>query len=255
MAVYFASDVHLRPDHPDRGSRFAAWVRTLGRDDVLWIVGDLCDFWMSTRYQEHEIVRGQGLVALADFRAAGGTLFVMPGNHDLWMGPFYEANLGATMVSEPHEVTVHGHRIHMVHGHLLGARKKWKALMETRQFFRAFGKVPAPIARSLDRLLDRKNQNDLLKDEDRHLAVFRRYADAQGDRADIVILGHVHRPVDDAAAHPRMVVLGGWQRGTSYLRIAPDGATFHVIPREQDPPAAAPAGALRRNAGASCPPS
>ncbi|WP_165225804.1 UDP-2,3-diacylglucosamine diphosphatase [Aquisphaera insulae] len=235
MAYYFASDIHLRPDHPDRAGRFASWLRSLDRNDVLWIVGDLCDFWMSTRYAESEIVRDEGFVALADFRARGGSLFIMPGNHDLWMGPFYESTLGATMVAEPHEMTIHGHRIHMVHGHLLGARKKWKALMETRQFFRAFGKVPGPLAGLLDRVLDRKNRNDLLKDEGRHLAVFRRYADAQRDRADLVILGHVHRAVDDSDGVPRMVILGGWQRRSSYLRIDAEGATFHVLPPVAEP--------------------
>ena len=49
MPHYFASDVHLRIDRPDRDRRFRAWLGRLTRDDALVIVGDLCDFWMGAR--------------------------------------------------------------------------------------------------------------------------------------------------------------------------------------------------------------
>ncbi len=47
--------------------------------------------------------------------------------------------------------------------------------------------------------------------------------------ADLVVIGHVHRPVDDAETDPRLVVLGGWQRQSSYLIIDERGARFRVI--------------------------
>ena len=52
----------------------------------------------------------------------------MPGNHDAWLCPFYESELGARIVPDPCDLTVHGLRLHVVHGHLLGARRAWKAL-------------------------------------------------------------------------------------------------------------------------------
>ena len=46
LAAYFASDVHLRLDRPERGRRFARFVGGLEPGvDTLTIVGDLCDFW------------------------------------------------------------------------------------------------------------------------------------------------------------------------------------------------------------------
>ena len=70
----------------------------------------------------------------------------MAGNHDEWLCPFYEAELGATIIAEPHDMTVHGLRLRFVHGHLLGARRAWKAWMEGRAFFEAFAYVPGPFA-------------------------------------------------------------------------------------------------------------
>jgi UDP-2,3-diacylglucosamine hydrolase len=118
----------------------------------------------------------------------------------------------------------------MVHGHLLGARRLWKAGMESRAFFRAFGRLPGPLARPLDHILIWKNERGLLADEERHLRVYRTYAASCRDVADLVVIGHVHRPVDEAHDGPRLIVLGGWQNRSSYLKIDEAGASFHIVP-------------------------
>jgi UDP-2,3-diacylglucosamine hydrolase len=238
---YFASDVHLRSDRPDRDRRFHAWVRGLTRDDSLVIVGDLCDFWMASRCTHNELLKSESLQALGDFRRNGGSLTIMAGNHDEWLCPFYESALGATIVVEPHDMTLHGLRLRIVHGHLLGARRAWKAWMETRAFFETFGYVPGPFARVLDQTLARRNERGLGADEERHLSVYRAYADKLRGIADIVILGHVHRTVDSFEESPRLIVLGGWQRGGSFLKVDASGATFHVErDADQSPPGAQP---------------
>ena len=85
MPLYFASDIHLRPDRPDRGERFARWLATLqpGVDDVC-LVGDLCDFWFASRQQQGWDLPCAGLRALAGFTAQGGVLTILPGNHDAY---------------------------------------------------------------------------------------------------------------------------------------------------------------------------
>jgi UDP-2,3-diacylglucosamine hydrolase len=165
---------------------------------------------------------------LAEFRRQGSSLAIMSGNHDEWLCPFYEAELGATIITEPHDMTIHGIRLRIVHGHLLGARRAWKALMEGRAFFEAFSYVPGPFARALDHVLARRNQRGLGADEERHLRIYGKYAAQFQGYADIVVFGHVHRPVDMIHAKPRLIVLGGWQRRSSFLRIDASGATFHV---------------------------
>jgi UDP-2,3-diacylglucosamine hydrolase len=233
VTCYLASDVHLRLDRPERGRRFARWVKQLDGGDTLLIVGDLCDFWMAARLRESELLQCEGLRALTDFRARGGTLEILPGNHDLWLCPFYERVLGAKLRDEPYDLTVHGLRLHLVHGHLLGARKPWKALMEGRPFFWAFGKIPSHAAHLFDHVLEWKNQRELEEDERRHIAVYRDYAARLHGLTDIVVTGHVHRALDDLGAIPRLVVLGGWQERSSYLMIDPTGASFHVASDDQ----------------------
>jgi UDP-2,3-diacylglucosamine hydrolase len=238
VAHYFASDIHLRFDRPDRDRRFHTWLSQLTRDDSLVIVGDLCDFWMGSRRRDFDLNRCESLRALAEFRRQGSSLSIMPGNHDAWLCPFYQDQLGAQILTEPHDMTIHDLRLRLVHGHLLGARRPWKALMESRAFYEAFGHVPGPIARAMDRVLAWRNERGLEADEERHLRVYRDYAASCRGIADLVIVGHVHRPVYDVASVPRLVVLGGWQNRTSYLKIDSAGARFHVERAGADVPGA-----------------
>jgi UDP-2,3-diacylglucosamine hydrolase len=219
----------MRMDHPDRAARLAQWVRGLDQRDLLTVGGDLCDFWMASRLNEAGLLDCEGIQALLEFRARGGRLQIMAGNHDLWLCPFYERALGAELLVEPCDFTTHGIRVHLVHGHLLGARKRWKSWMESRQFHQGFGHVPAPLAGVLDQLLEWKNQRSLEADEERHLRIYRQYADSLRGHCDLVVIGHVHRAVDDRQSDPRLIVLGGWQRRSSFLRIDQEGASFHTV--------------------------
>ncbi len=232
MPHYFVSDVHLRNDRPDRDRRFRAWLNRLTHHDELFIAGDLCDFWMGSRRAHEDPLESESLRALAEFRRGGGSLRIMAGNHDEWLCPFYQAELGATIVSEPYQVTSHGIRLRIVHGHLMGARRAWKAWMEGQAFFDAFSHVPGPLARALDQVLAWRNRRGLNADEERHLHVYRQYAAKYDSSADVVVFGHVHRAVDDARTSPRLIVLGGWHYRSSFLKIDEAGATFHV---EHDP--------------------
>jgi UDP-2,3-diacylglucosamine hydrolase len=234
VAHYFASDVHLRFDRPDRDRRFSQWLTCLTPADALLLAGDLCDFWMAARCVTRDLMRSESLLRLAEFRRRGGSLSIMPGNHDAWLCPFYASELGAQIVPDPCEITVHGLRLHIVHGHLLGARRAWKALMESRSFFRGFGRLPALLARPLDGMLAWNNDRKLISDEERHLEVYRGYASKLRGAVDLVIIGHVHRAVDDCQNEPRMIVLGGWQARSSFLKVDERGATFHLVD-DRDP--------------------
>lgn len=228
MSSYFTSDVHLRLDRPERGRRFARWVETLGKDDSLTIVGDLCDFWFAARQAQTGLKSCPGLKALADFRANGGQLTIMPGNHDGWLGPFYEDELGARFVPEPLEVEVYGLRLLIRHGHLLGGHPVWKRGMESRSFLTAFQNLPPQLASFFDHCLERRNKKKSEADVTRQLATYRRYAQSCVGQADVVLLGHVHRSFDDAKSSPRLIIPGGWFGQSSFVKVDSSGASLIV---------------------------
>lgn len=238
MADYFVSDLHLRPDRPERGARLRRFLQALERDDRLFVVGDLCDFWFASRHRADAGDECDGLRALADRQGRGGHVTVLLGNHDAWLGPYYAERLGLSV--EPRdvlEVGSHGARLHLAHGHLVGARAAWKGVMESRAFLTGFRHLPRSFARGLEHALDRSNDRTREADDRRHFTAFRRYASALDDRIDLVVLGHVHRAHLDLEHAPGVVVLGDWKRRTSYLRIDAHGARFHVVPDGPGEPA------------------
>lgn len=227
MADYFLSDVHLRLDHPGRGTRLAQLVDRLGPADALTIVGDLCDFWFAARQRRADPMACPGLRALAAFRDRGGSITALAGNHDAWLGPFYQRTIGATFRPAGLERDVAGRRALIVHGHKLGARTPWKGAMESRAFLAAFAALPSIVADRLGTQLQRTNDRNHEAFEQHGLDAYRKYMAAEEGRHDLVILGHVHRPFDTGPGRPRLVVLGGWIGGSAYLRV--DGTVIDHI--------------------------
>ena len=91
-----------------------------------------------------------------------------------------------------------------------------------------FRAIPSPLASLLDRLLQWKNERSRPSDERHFYGVFRRYTARCRGMADLVLIGHVHTPLDDAGSDPRLIVLGGWHTQSSYLKIDESGASLIV---------------------------
>jgi len=224
VAEYFLSDVHLRLDHPDRGDRLARLVDRLTATDSLTIVGDLCDFWYAARQHTADPMTCAGLKSLAKFRDRGGQITALAGNHDAWLGPFYERTFGARFLPDGLERDLGGQRLLITHGHRFGARTNWKAGMESRAFLAVFRSLPHWLADRLGEQLNRTNASNQEVFDRRGLGVYQEQVGRLGDRYDRVILGHVHRPFDDS----KMVILGGWHEGSAYL-VVDEGQSCHIV--------------------------
>ncbi len=228
MADYFLSDVHLRLDQPDRGQRLARVVDRLTADDTLTIVGDLCDFWFAARQRAADPMTCDGLRSLVRFRDRGGAITILAGNHDAWLGPFYEQTLGATFLPDRLETVIQGLKVRVAHGHRLGAHTPWKTVLKGRAFFEVFRRVPSPLANALGSQLRRTNAKHQEAFDRKGLEVYREYAANLAEPFDLVILGHVHSPLDTGATRPRLIVLGGWYHHTSYL-VLEGGTASHIV--------------------------
>ena len=231
MADYFLSDVHLRLDQPDRGRRLARLVDRFEPDDSLTVVGDLCDFWYAARQIDTDPMACDGLRSLASFRDRGGAITILAGNHDGWLGPFYERTLDARFLNDAWDLEIQGLRVHIEHGHRLGAHTPWKSVLKSHAFLEAFRRFPRPLADALGAQLRKTNQKHQEAFDRRGLAKYRNYAAGLAGDFDLIILGHVHSPLDTAPELPRLVVLGGWFFHSAYLIF--NGSTFkHVVESE-----------------------
>jgi UDP-2,3-diacylglucosamine hydrolase len=229
VALIFLSDVHLRLDRPERGRRLARFLSTLGSNDRVVIVGDLCDFWFATRQTTAKAGPCEGLLSLKAFRDRGGLLILLPGNHDTWLGPYYESKIGVGYSEKSFDETIAGLRFFAVHGHECGAQSSWKSWMKGRAFYRAFSAAPGVMANALGSLLDLANSVRRETIDLKHLAVYRRHANSLSQVTDVCIFGHIHLTHDDAVGKPRLIVLGGWHHRSSYIRVDDSGHAALVI--------------------------
>jgi UDP-2,3-diacylglucosamine hydrolase len=234
---YFLSDVHLRHDRPDRGHRLSRLVDGLKPDDRLFIVGDLCDFWLTSRQRRRSPLDCPGMSSLREFVRKGGKLELFAGNHDGWLREYYQRSIGGEWVEDSRRIVSYGRRLHLAHGHRIGARTAFKAILESRTFLLGFELLPSALAESLERRLEGSNEKHREANEQRHIAVYRNFADTLAGEVDLVVLGHLHKVVDDTSSEPRLIVLGNWHRRASYLKIDESGMTLHIV---DDPTSGAP---------------
>lgn len=122
--IYFISDLHLGvPDAATsrrREERAARWLDSIKADAaVLYIVGDLFDFWYEYRSAVPKgFVRIQG--KLAELADSGVALHIFTGNHDMWMFRYFEEELGATMHRGNLPLTLGALKVLVGHGDGLG---------------------------------------------------------------------------------------------------------------------------------------
>ncbi|MGD8394074.1 MAG: UDP-2,3-diacylglucosamine diphosphatase [Candidatus Eiseniibacteriota bacterium] len=227
--VYFVSDCHLAADRSaadrDRQQRLVRFLRSIDPTrSVLYLVGDLFDFWFTYRSS----MPSDGLPIIAQLwalRQAGLPIAFVAGNHDYWAVPFLREALGIDAVPDGFVQTIHGRRFLIVHGDGLGSGDRGYKLLKRV--------LRSPVAIALYRLLHPDlgiplalacSQASRAQDELQERACIDRLHREVGRPAfdaghDVVICGHYHLPLCRREGDRAMVVLGDWIHHFSLLRV------------------------------------
>lgn len=225
MPVYFISDVHLglgsRAEERQKEDRLLALFREiLPKSEELYIVGDLFDFWF-----EYRTVIPKGfhrtLTMLQEFTERGIPVKFLTGNHDCWVMDFFSTELGMEVHTTPFEVTVQGRRVFLHHGDGLATNDLGYRLIKPvlrnplavwlyRWLHPDLG---VPLARGSSRTSRAyTSQKDFGEEEG--LLQFARNRIKEG--ADIVVMGHRHRPCFTDVDSGVYVNLGDWVSYNTY---------------------------------------
>lgn len=118
MKALFISDLHLREEQPETLRAFDALLAGPACEvDALYILGDLFEYWAGddddTPLARH--VAG----ALRKVADAGVRVFFLAGNRDFLLAEQYAAQCGLTLLDEPTEIELDGHRVLLSHGDTL----------------------------------------------------------------------------------------------------------------------------------------
>ena len=120
MKIYFASDQHFGAPTPElsfpREQKFIQWLDVVKQDaDAIFLLGDLFDFWF-----EYKTVVPKGFVRvlgkLAEIKDSGIPIYFFVGNHDLWMGDYFQKELNIPVYHDNQEFTFNGKTFLIGHG-------------------------------------------------------------------------------------------------------------------------------------------
>ncbi len=123
-AIYFISDLHLGLQDEtseqlkmENLERLFAIIKAEGRS--LYMLGDIMDYWMEFR---HLIPKGftRFLCMLNDLVRHNVEVVYVAGNHDFYLGRYFDDELGVKTLYGVHELLLDGQKFIVAHGDGLG---------------------------------------------------------------------------------------------------------------------------------------
>lgn len=223
--IYFASDNHLgAPDHESsllREKKFVRWLDEVKEDaEAIFLLGDLFDFWF-----EYKTVVPKGFVRvlgkLAEIRDSGIPIYFFVGNHDLWMGDYFEKELNIPVYHKPQEFTFNNKTFLIGHGDGLGPGDKGYKRMK-KVFTNPLSKwlyrwlhpdIGVKLAQYLsvkNKLISGDEDVNFLGEDNEWLVQYCKRKMTQKDY-DFFIFGHRHLPMEIKIGEKAMYLnLGDW---------------------------------------------
>lgn len=235
--TYFISDMHLGAryikDSRAHEARVTAFLDSIKHDARrLMMLGDVLDYW----YEYNSVVpRGhvRFLGKLAELADDGVEILWMTGNHDVWLRDYLRDEIGITVVTGWHFVTLDGHRFLLSHGDDIGQQPlgyrvmKWCFLNPVCQalYSSLHPNITHWVATHWSSH-NRTSRRDKAKAKAEHNHTQRLLHEqesaleqiaAQHPDLEYVVMGHLHIPgVSRTPSGLTVVRLGHWLYGGSY---------------------------------------
>jgi UDP-2,3-diacylglucosamine hydrolase len=229
--IYFLSDFHLgvpdRASSLEREKRITQFLDEIKKDAaVIFVVGDLFDFWY-----EYRTVVPKGYVRilgkLAEITDTGIPIHFFVGNHDMWMGGYFEEELHIPVYHEPKEFEWNGKKFLIGHGDGLGPGDKGykfiKKIFRNRFCQWLFGILPPVVGVGLANYFSRRSRavtgqaNEVFLGEDNEWLISYCKEVLQKSYFDYLVFGHRHLPIDfTLKGGSRYINLGDWIHYCTY---------------------------------------
>ena len=238
--IYFCSDNHLGSPNRnlslEREKIFITWLDQIKADaQAIFFLGDLFDFWF-----EYKKVVPKGFTRLfgklAELSDSGIELFFFVGNHDCWIGNYFEDELGINVFHKKVDLNIDNYNILIGHGDGLGPGdskyKFLKLLFRNPILKKLFSFIHPDIGISLGKFLSQKNKiisgdEKVFESEDKEM-LFSYCKDVLKTKYyHFFIFGHRHVPLElDLGNNSKYFNTGDWITHFSYLVY--DGNSFNL---------------------------
>ena len=178
--------------------------------------------------------------AISRLTDAGIPVYLFPGNHDLWVGKYLEAECGVVVVKDAITIKLGNDICYLHHGDGLGpgdAGYKWlKKVFLSKIAQKAFAMIHPGIGVSFAQTLSKKSrlaqnpkEDNYLGDSKEHLTQFcKQYLlNCKTQKPKYFIFGHRHLVLDiDLGEGVRYINLGEWLHGSQYAEY--DGVELRL---------------------------
>lgn len=234
----FISDLHLCASRPAITQAFLNFLKTDAKQaEKLFILGDLFEYWAGDDDLDHPDHQNiiQALKTLSQHTA----IYFIHGNRDFLIGETFSEATGATILSDPSELNLYGHRVLLSHGDALCTDdveyQAFKKLVRNQDWQTKFLGLPLSQRKAQIEELRKKSEQ-----EKSHKSSIIMDINAQAlatlletfNYPMLFIHGHTHRPavhqLNLANHHCTRIVLGDWYEQGSCLRL--DETGFRNIP-------------------------
>ncbi len=238
--LYFASDFHLgigtqsKDQDLAREKKIVRWMDEIKGDcQALFLMGDLFDFWFEYR---HVVPKGHVRFTgkLAELCDLGISVYVFPGNHDMWMFGYLVEEAGVHIFHDPIHAVINDRFFMLGHGDGLGPgdglykilKKIFRNVIPRFLFRWLHPDIGVNLARkwSKQSRISKEGFGEEFKGDDEYLVQFCRETEID-QHYDYYIFGHRHLPLEiDISETSKYINLGEWVH--SYTFGCYDGLRF-----------------------------
>ncbi len=232
MKTYIFSDSHFGSlwggvEENEKVRRFLELTEKIGKVDRFILLGDIFDFWFEYRYVIPRVYFPI-LSRIAEM-AKDREVYYVCGNHDLWVGDFFE-DLGVKIVRDELRINFDDFKALFIHGDRiqktdLGGQLT-RFIMGNRVSRFLFSLVHPDLGFAMARFVSRmsrgRSMNKKIK-EPVPSAVERILEKG----VDLVVMGHIHLPFVKRVKDGLFVSLGDWMWHFTYGEI--EGKVFRLM--------------------------
>lgn len=223
--IYFISDAHLglsdKETEEKKEQMLINFFKSAAQDaSAIYILGDLFDAWF-----EYKTVIPKGfhrtIAMLDELVRKNIKIHYLAGNHDFWMNDFFISEIGITVHLDSYSFTHEGKKIYLHHGD--GFSKKDIGYRILKKILRnpinikiyklLHPDIGISIARKFSRM-SRKHSSDKKYFDTSELNSIVENIINQG--YDIVIMGHLHQPLQKKIGNGEFINLGDWINHFTY---------------------------------------
>lgn len=229
--IYFASDVHLgfpsREESLKREKLIVSWMKEIEKDaEEVFFVGDIFDFWYEYK---HIVPKGfvRFLGQVAHMVDNGIKVHFFGGNHDTWVGRYFEEEIGAEVHPKHYKPVLYGKKFYIAHGDEVG-KHDWK-LQTMKNLFRnkilqwCFSRLHPNFAFGIANAWSHKSRESHEDErfEDLHMPNEFIYnfcmEKLQSEDYDYMVFGHRHIPMEvELKKNSKYINTGTWLNNSSY---------------------------------------